>query len=46
MADKASSTRRSSQRKVDKYESLKAEIEAIRSEQGEDQVHGLREANK
>ena len=46
MAEKASITHRFLQRKMDEYEALKAEIEALRSEVGEDQVHGLRKANK
>jgi EPS-associated MarR family transcriptional regulator len=46
VAEKASITHRFLQRKMDEYEGLMAEIEALRSELGEDQVQGLRKANK
>jgi EPS-associated MarR family transcriptional regulator len=46
MAEKAAITHRFLQRKMNEYEALKAEIEALRSEVGENQVHGIREASK
>ena len=46
VAEKAAITHRFLQRKMDEYEALKAEIEALRSEAGENQVHGLRKTSK
>ncbi len=46
MAEKAAITHRFLRRKMDEYEALKAEIEALRSEVGEDQVDGRRKANQ
>ena len=46
MAEKAAITHRFLQRKMNEYEALKAEIEALRSEVGEDQVDGRRKANQ
>ena len=45
MAEKATITHRFLRRKMDEYEALKAEIEALRSEVGEDQVEGMGKAN-
>ena len=42
MAEKAAITHRFLQRKMDEYEALKAEIEALKAEAGEDQAVGMR----
>ena len=42
MAEKAAITHRFLRRKVDEYEALKAEIEALKAEAGHDQTDGLR----
>ena len=42
MAEKATITHRFLRRKIDEYEALKAEIEALRAEVGKDQADGLR----
>lgn len=41
VAEKAAITHRFLQRKIDEYEALKAEIEALKAEAGEDQADGL-----
>jgi len=41
VAEKAAITHRFLQRKIDEYEALKAEIEALKAEAGEDQAGGL-----
>ena len=41
MAEKAAITHRFLKRKMDEYEALKAEIEALKAEVGEDQADGL-----
>jgi EPS-associated MarR family transcriptional regulator len=46
MAEKAAITHRFLRRKMNEYEALKAEIEALMSEVGEDQVDGRRKANQ
>jgi EPS-associated MarR family transcriptional regulator len=46
VAEKAAITHRFLQRKMDEYEALKAEIAALKSELGEDQVDGRRKANQ
>jgi EPS-associated MarR family transcriptional regulator len=46
VAEKAAITHRFLQRKMDEYEALKVEIEALRSEVGENQTDGLRKANQ
>ena len=46
MAEKAAITHRFLQRKMDEYEALKAEIEALKSDIGEDHEIGLRKASK
>jgi EPS-associated MarR family transcriptional regulator len=42
MAEKATITHRFLRRKMDEYEALKVEIEALKAEVGEDQADGLR----
>jgi hypothetical protein len=46
MAEKAAITHRFLLRKMDEYEALKAEIDALKSEVGEDQIDGLRKVNQ
>jgi len=45
VAEKAAITHRFLQRKMDEYEALKVEIDALRSEVGVDQTDGRRKTN-
>ncbi len=44
--EKAATTHRFLQRKMDEYEALKAEIAVLRSDMSEDQIDGRRKANQ
>jgi hypothetical protein len=46
IAEKAAITHRFLQRKMDEYEALKAEIEALKAEAGGDQADGLRKTSR
>jgi EPS-associated MarR family transcriptional regulator len=46
MAEKASITHRFLQRKMDEYEALKAEIEALEAEVGDDEANGIRKTSR
>ena len=46
MAEKAAITHRFLTRKMNEYEALKAEIDALRSEVGKDQIDGIRKVNQ
>jgi EPS-associated MarR family transcriptional regulator len=46
MSEKAAITQRFLKRKLEEYEALKAEIEALKAEAGEDQADGLRKQTK
>ncbi len=46
ISEKAAITHRFLQRKMDEYEALKAEIDALRTEVGEDQIDGFRKVKQ